>query len=107
MTIAVIADIVGSRRLADRDASQRELEATIARVHAERSTALVPLTATFADELQAVFEELDHALAWLLLLQLALPEEIELRFGVGIGAVGAVSSATGHISDGPGVVVSP
>lgn len=102
MTIAVIADIVGSRRLADRDASQRELEATIARVHVERPTALAPLTATFADEFQAVFAELDHALAWLLLLQLALPEQIDLRFGIGIGAVGSVSSETGHISDGPG-----
>lgn len=102
MQTAVIADIVGSRHLDDRDRTQSDIEKTIASVHAALPRATTPLTATFADEFQAVFADLDDALAWLLLLQLALPEDVSLRFGIGIGEVGPVDSASPSISDGPG-----
>lgn len=102
MQTAVIADIVGSRHLDDRSRTQSDIEATIERVHTALPVAASPLAATFADEFQAVFPDLDDALAWLLLLQLALPEGVSLRFGVGIGEVGPVASASPSISDGPG-----
>lgn len=102
MTIAVIADIVGSRRLDDRSLTQARIEQAIADVDEALPVTRAPMRATFADEFQAVFDELDDALAWLLLLQLALPDEAALRFGVGVGDVDPVDSATPTISDGPG-----
>lgn len=102
MSIAVIADIVGSRLLDDRSRTQARIEATMAEVGRALPVAVSPMRATFADEFQAVFDDLDDALAWLLLLQLALPDETSLRFGLGVGEVGAVESESSGISDGPG-----
>lgn len=102
MSIAVIADIVGSRRLDDRSRTQRQIEAAVEQVDAVLPVAVSPMRATFADEFQAVFDDLDDTLAWLLLLQLGLPDGVALRFGVGIGEVDAVDSTTAAIADGPG-----
>ncbi|MFJ6654409.1 SatD family protein [Microbacterium sp. NPDC091313] len=102
MTAAVIADIVGSRRLDDRSGAQRVLEATIDRVERERPLARLPLTSTVGDEFQGVYERLEDALAGLLLLQLALPDDVQCRYGVGIGSIGPVASRAGARTDGPG-----
>lgn len=102
MSVAVIADIVGSRDLPDRDAAQRAIEAAIARVEREHPAAARALTATVGDEFQGVYASLPAALRSLLLLQLALPDGIQCRFGIGVGEVAAVASAQGAISDGPG-----
>ncbi|GLJ78641.1 SatD family protein [Microbacterium imperiale] len=102
MSVAVIADIVGSRRLDDRSRTQRQIETTVERVDEALPVAVSSMRATFADEFQAVFERLDDTLAWLLLLQLGLPDGVALRFGVGVGEVGEVDSATASIADGPG-----
>lgn len=102
MTVAVTADIVGSRRLPDRGAAQLILDNTIARVEDAMPLAERPLRPTVGDEQQAVYSSLDAALASLLLLQLALPDGVECRFGVGIGSVGTVASIAGDIADGPG-----
>ncbi|MFT4306005.1 MAG: SatD family protein [Microbacterium sp.] len=100
MTAAVIADIVGSRELADRAASQRDLDAAVVRAHADLPVALRPLVPTVGDELQGVYPDLDAALAAILLLRLALPEGVDCRFGVGVGETGSVPSAFGDISEG-------
>lgn len=102
MTAAVLADIVGSRALPDRAAAQHLLDETIARVERELPAPLQPLRPTVGDEQQALFGTLDQALAFILLLQLSLPEGIECRFGVGIGEVWAVASTSRELSDGPG-----
>lgn len=102
MNVAVIADIVGSRLLGDRSAAQGEIERAISGTHQVGPKAVASMSATFADEFQAVFDGLDSAVAWLLLLQLGLPEGIELRFGLGIGDVGPVESSAAAIFDGPG-----
>ena len=49
MVIAVIADIVGSRTLADRAAAQRDLESAL-----ERASLAMPEHARTADPLRAV-----------------------------------------------------
>jgi DNA-binding CsgD family transcriptional regulator len=36
------------------------------------------------------------------MLQLALPDEVSFRFGIGIGDIRAIESAHGGLSDGPG-----
>lgn len=102
MTIAVIVDVVGSRRIADRAEAQRHLDAAIARVTDDVSGVLTPLHPIVGDEMQGVYADLDAALSATLLFQLALPDTVECRFGVGIGDVGMVPSAAGDISDGPG-----
>lgn len=102
MVIAVIADIVGSRRLVDRASAQRVLDETIVRVEADLPLATQPFTPTVGDEQQAVYEQLGDALVSLLMLQLALPEGIAFRFGIGVGGITAIDSAHGDLSDGPG-----
>ncbi|MGB4135989.1 MAG: SatD family protein [Microbacterium sp.] len=102
MVIAVIADIVGSRRLEDRSEAQRLFDDTIARVEKQHPLAVQPLRPTFGDEQQGVYARLDDALLSLLLLQLSLPEGLEFRFGVGVGDVRAFASAHGELSDGTG-----
>src|SRR3546814_7720190 len=87
MTTVVIADIVGSRRLPDRGHAQRLLEHTIARVDEEHPLADRRLTPTVGDELQGVYPGLEAALCSLLLVQLALPDEVQCRFGIGLGEV--------------------
>ncbi len=100
MVAAVIADIVASRELDDRPAAQRALEETLAQVaevapHAER-----PLVPTVGDELQGIYPDLAAALAATMLLQLALPDDVELRFGIGIGDVQDIPSVRGALSEG-------
>lgn len=102
MVIAVIADIIGSRRLSDRAAAQQTLDDTIARVEHDHPLALQALRPTVGDEQQAVYARLDDALSSLLMLQLALPDGIEFRFGLGIGEIREIESGHGELSDGPG-----
>lgn len=102
MVIAVLADIVGSRRLVERSAAQRTFDDTIARVEGDFPLALEPLRPTVGDEQQGLYPSLDAALAGILLLQLALPDGLEFRYGIGVGAVGTIDTASGAISDGSG-----
>ncbi|GAA5210960.1 SatD family protein [Microbacterium kyungheense] len=101
MPVAMTVDIVGSRRLPDRDAAQRALDDAIVRVERDLPVAERPLRPTVGDELQGVFTDLDAALATTLLVQLALPDIVQCRFGLGIGATRLVASASGDIPDGP------
>lgn len=102
MVIAVLADIVGSRRLDDRGSAQRILDETIARVQIDGPAAAQPLTPTVGDEQQGVYHRLDDALIALLMVQLGLPDGLAFRFGIGIGSVSAVESVHGELADGPG-----
>ncbi|MGO2747526.1 SatD family protein [Microbacterium sp.] len=104
MTIAVTADIIGSRQLADRADAQRAFDETIARVEEDLPVAKHGLRPTVGDEQQAVYPTLEAALGATLLLRLALPDGVEFRYGIGIGDVGRVPSAASErgISDGPG-----
>jgi hypothetical protein len=100
MVAAVIADIVASRELVDRSTAQRELEKTLAVVAEVAPTAQRPLLPTVGDELQGVYSDLASALATTMLLQLTLPEGIELRFGIGLGAIHDIPSVSGVLSEG-------
>ncbi|PCE15855.1 hypothetical protein AUC47_10010 [Microbacterium sp. SZ1] len=102
MVIAVVADIVGSRKLDDRSAAQRVLDKTIALVEQDIPLASQPLTPTVGDEQQGVYRRLEDALISLLMIQLRLPDGVGFRFGVGIGAVSSVESVHRELADGPG-----
>ncbi|MCS3443522.1 SatD family protein [Microbacterium phyllosphaerae] len=102
MVIAVLADIVGSRKLDDRSAAQRILDGTIVRVENDLPLAQQSLTPTVGDEQQGVYLALEDAMVSLLMIQLALPDGIAFRFGIGVGDVSAVDSVHGELADGPG-----
>ena len=102
MVIAVLADIVGSRKLDDRSAAQRILDEAIARVEEHLPLAHHALTPTVGDEQQGVYLELEDAMVSLLMIQLALPDGIAFRFGIGVGDVRSVDSVHGELADGPG-----
>ena len=102
MVIAVLADIVGSRKLDDRTAAQRILDDTIAQVEGELPLAQQTLTPTVGDEQQGLYRTLEDAMVSLLMIQLRLPDGIAFRFGIGVGAVSAVDSVHGELADGPG-----
>ncbi|WP_345802155.1 SatD family protein [Microbacterium sp. AZCO] len=102
MPVATIADMVGSRLLPDRRDAQQVLDAAIAEAESALPLALEPLRPTVGDEQQGVYPTLEAALAGLLLLQLALPDGLECRFGLGLGDIGTIASASGDIPDGPG-----
>jgi hypothetical protein len=102
MVIAVLADIVGSRKLRDRAEAQRILDEAIAQVEADLPLADQPLTPTVGDEQQGVYRDLGDALVSLLMIQLRLPDGVAFRFGIGVGEVRAVESVHRELADGPG-----
>jgi len=102
MGVAVIADIVGSRTLADRSGAQHAIDDAVLRVEADLPLARRALVPIVGDELQGVYPTLADAMASLLLLRLALPDGVECRYGLGIGGLGEVPSRAGALAEGPG-----
>lgn len=99
--IAVIVDLVGSRKQPDRAAAQQDFVAALAEVN-EIVPALQPLAATIGDESQAAYVDLSAALQATLLLRLALPHPLDCRFGLGAGTWQSVGrSDYGPMQDGP------
>lgn len=101
MATVVIADIVRSRDIRDRTVAQRELEAALARVAEALPVTATPLAPTVGDELQGIYPDLPAVVATTLLLRLTLPEQVDCRFGVGIGQVEEIPSTAGVLSEGP------
>lgn len=83
-SVAVIADIVGSRELPDRSAAQAHVLRAFERAH-RHARAEVPAYAAVGDEFQAVFADVERAVVSTTVVALSLPEGLELRFGVGVG----------------------
>ncbi|MGB4779778.1 SatD family protein, partial [Microbacterium sp.] len=100
MVAVIIADIVGSKQIPDRPSAQRTLEAALAEVAEETPTAQRELLPTVGDELQGIYPDLSTAIATTLLVQLAVPVGIELRFGIGVGEIHDIPSVTGPLSEG-------
>ena len=98
----VIMDIVDSRKLSNRDAAQAAIEATCTQIDSY-APAIQKWHATVGDEFQAIYGSLHQALRATGLLRLALPTEVDCRFGIGAGTITAVSSASvANIQDGSG-----
>lgn len=98
--VGVIADIVGSRDLTDRQAAQR----TISRAFAEAEAAVTPVHpawATVGDEFQVITATWQDALRITLRTQAVLPDGVQLRYGIGAGRINTVEvGETGPIQDG-------
>ena len=81
---------------------RRILDEAIARVEEHLPLAHHALTPTVGDEQQGVYLDLEDAMVSLLMIQLALPDGIAFRFGIGVGDVRSVDSVHGELADGPG-----
>jgi hypothetical protein len=98
--VAVIADVVGSRRQPDRRAAQQALVAGLEEVNA-LVPAVQPLRPTVGDESQGIYADLPAALLATLLLRLVLSPRLDCRFGIAVGWYETVSDDAGAlIQDG-------
>ena len=94
----LIGDVVGSRRIADRRAQHRALNRALGDVAAN---ALDPPAFTVGDEFQGSYPTVGAAIDAALSLRLAVAPGIDVRFGIGWGAVMVLDAKAG-IQDGPG-----
>jgi hypothetical protein len=94
----LIGDVVGSRRIADRRAQHRALNRALRDVDAG---AIDPPAFTVGDEFQGSYPTVGAALDAALSVRLAVGSAIDVRFGIGWGAV-TMLDATAGIQDGPG-----
>src|SRR5215217_1010890 len=94
----LIGDIVGSRQVADRRTGHQELSRALRGVAAG---AIDPPAFTVGDEFQGSYPTVGMAIDAALSLRLAVAPAIDIRFGIGWGAVMMLDADAG-IQDGPG-----
>ncbi|MCK0176822.1 SatD family protein [Mycolicibacterium sp. F2034L] len=92
VTATVIGDVVASRRAPDRRALHRALAAAL-----DASG----FAFTVGDEFQGTHSSVGAAIDAALTVRLAVAPDVDIRFGIGWGAVTVLDDATG-IQDGPG-----
>ena len=94
----LIGDVVGSRTVADRAGAHRALNDALREIAKD---AIDPPAFTVGDEFQGAFAGVGLAIAAALSLRLAVAPDVDVRFGIGWGAVTMLDEAAG-IQDGPG-----
>lgn len=94
----LIGDVVGSRGAADRAAVHRALDNALADAVVDSIDAPA---FTVGDEFQGSYRTVGAAIEAALAIRLAVAPEIDVRFGIGWGAVTVLDPGTG-IQDGPG-----
>jgi hypothetical protein len=94
----LIGDVVGSRTVADRANVHRVLNQAL---HDVADSAVDPPAFTVGDEFQGAFTGVGSAIDAALSIRLAVAPEIDVRFGIGWGAVAMLDEVAG-IQDGPG-----
>ena len=94
----LIGDVVGSRTVADRAGAHRLLNRALRDVAED---AVDPPAFTVGDEFQGAFTSVGRAIDAALSLRLAVAPEVDVRFGIGWGAVTMLDEIAG-IQDGPG-----
>jgi hypothetical protein len=94
----LIGDVVGSRTVADRAGVHRLMNQALREV---ATAAVDPPAFTVGDEFQGAFTRVGLAIDAALSVRLAVAPEIDVRFGLGWGAVTMLDETAG-IQDGPG-----
>jgi hypothetical protein len=94
----IIGDVVGSRRVSDRTAQHRALNQALRDIGAG---AIDPPAFTVGDEFQGSYRSVGAAIDAALSIRLAVATHIDVRFGIGWGAVSVLDPERG-IQDGPG-----
>ncbi len=97
--VAVIADLIGSRKVPDRALAQKQLSDAADRVNALIAP-VQPLAATVGDEFQALYADAASAFEATLLMRLWLPEGLDTRFGIGAGGYRTIPAVPHDIQDG-------
>ncbi|WP_374024189.1 SatD family protein [Mycobacterium sp. HNNTM2301] len=95
---ALIGDVVGSRRASDRPALHRRVATALSQVG---NGAIDPPSFTVGDEFQGSYPTLGGAIDAAFTVRLLLAPDVDVRFGLGWGAV-TVLDADAGIQDGPG-----
>ncbi len=97
---AVIVDLVRSRQHADRVLAQHQVIEALEVANRARP-ALIALRPTVGDEFQGMYSSIRDALAATLLVRLALPDDVDCRFGIGVGHSRDIDDNAGNpIRDG-------
>lgn len=96
---ALLGDVVGSRRAADRAAVHRALTGALETANAELDP-VTPLWITAGDEYQGGFATVGAALRASLRIRLALAPDVDVRQGIGWGSV-TVLAEEPRVEDGP------
>lgn len=94
----LIGDVVGSRRVANRSAAHHTLNSALCHAGAD---AIDPPALTVGDEFQGSYGTVGQAIDAALTIRLAVTPDLDVRFGLGWGAVSVLDSESG-IQDGPG-----
>ena len=99
--VALIGDLVGSRRSSDRAQVQQHLIAAL-EIANQSTTPVQALSPTIGDEFQGVYADVGSALRASLVVRLALPADVDFRCGIGVGTLEFVGTSDyGHTQDGP------
>lgn len=100
LVATVIGDVVGSRSAASRAGLHERLLALTASVNASAAP-VTPLRITVGDEFQGCFASVGQALVAVRELRLAALPDVDLRFGIGWGAISVLQEEP-RVEDGPG-----
>jgi hypothetical protein len=102
IVLCLIGDIVGSRRLLQREHFQSQLRAALRTIQAKSAAKIrSPYTLTLGDEFQAVYADPNHIFSDLFLF-LALIYPVKARFSLGVGPLHTrVNRKTSIGMDGP------
>ena len=99
--VAVLGDVVASRRHPDAERRREKIAEALAHAN-DRLEPVQPLTPTIGDEFQGLFDDLVSALEATLVIRSALLGEVDVRFGIGSGALIAFDPARApYEQDGP------
>ncbi|WP_022869037.1 SatD family protein [Schaalia vaccimaxillae] len=96
---AILADIINSRELDDRNAAQESFLSVLEEATKSLKILQQPY-ATVGDEFQTVCSSLEDALDFTLRVQLLLPLDLGLRFGIGEGDIKTIPTQHTPIQDG-------
>lgn len=101
--LTLIGDIKESKKLVDRNATQRRLQATCGDLNrrADSLQLVAPFTVTLGDEFQAVFTGAQHIWSCIFAVESSL-YPVRVRYGMGIGGIDTKINRSQSIGmDGP------
>jgi hypothetical protein len=82
--IVLIADIVSSKKIKDRNRIQKNLSEELKKINKESGSILSPMTITLGDEFQCVYSKADEIFKHIWgILYSCYPERIRFSFGIG------------------------
>ncbi len=97
---ALVGDVIASRHAGDREELQHLLDEAMIRGNTV-APAVQPLRMTIGDEFQGLFDDVPAAISATLQIRLALQPTVDVRIGIGWGALDLVPQEPPFGQDGP------